>query len=395
MSHHRRSRSLLRHTALVVAVFVVGCLWCQGGTAAESDPYYPWLHPPARDATVPLNRMIQQRLDLGLSELNRWHRKHALSCRDAAARMVSTLDDTAMHYVWGGTRSWRLPTSPASRTEYDERLRPQSTYRYAPLLPAGSLVPLDPALRVGIFLFGTDKIGHFFTDGLRYFDKYLEERARGASEQEAVRAAVVLGVVEESNTLGLGVSGIFSFGDLQANDRGFRFFRELCEGPEPKLYLHHGRWVLREPFAIERFVDACWDEGWNTSAYGQREGPAILRAIQELCPRWRSPVVEARRARYRQTLCHSRSRPILAELLRAGVIPDPAPWSIDRICPPQKATSVVEPSDGLRREAIEHRSSAAGVPSQSGGASVVAKAKPDEASVQAISVVDSQAMHGP
>jgi hypothetical protein len=200
-------------------------------------------------------------------------------------------------------------------------------------------MPLDPAVRVGDVLFGTDKIGHFFTNGLRYFDRYIEVRAAGGSEDEAVRAAVISGVVEESNTLGLGVSGIFSYADLQANDRGLRFFRELCEGDDRLLVEKDGRWSLRAPFAIERYVDPCWDESWNTNAFLPREGPAVLRGIEELCPHWTTAGVRERRMSYERMLCHSRSRPILDELRAAGLIPDPAEWAIDDVCRQKRTLS--------------------------------------------------------
>lgn len=313
---------------LVLAVALVAA---SGARAAETDPYYAWFRPPA-DSTRQIDAVVNGRLAFGLAELNRNERAANLSCRDAAAAIVRPLADTAMHFVWGGVRSWGISYAPSTRTEYANGLRPTSTYRYALLLPMGSLVPLDPAVRVGDVLFGTDKIGHFFTNGLRYFDRYLQARAAGQSEEEAVRAAVILGVLEESNLLGLGVSGIFSYADLHANDRGFRFFRELCEGSDPVLVVIDGHWRLRRPFAIERYIDPCWDESWNTSGFGPREGAAVLRAIEELCPRWSATIVQERRTLYRQNMCHSRSRPVLEELMRDGLIPDPSPWAIDAVC---------------------------------------------------------------
>jgi hypothetical protein len=318
-----------------------------GALGAETDPHYAWLRPPS-DSTRLIDAMINDRLQFGLREVNRGANATSLSCRDAAARMTSPLQDTAMHFVFGGTRSWGISTAPASSTEYADELRHISSYRYALLFPFGSLVPLDPAVRVGDILFGTDKLGHFFTNGLRYFDRYLAVRASGQSEAEAVRAAVILGVLEESSFLGLGVSGIFSYADLHANDRGLRFFRELCSGPTPELRVVEGRWTLRRPFSIARYVDPCWDESWNTSAFSTLEGDAVRRAIEELCPRWSTPRVIERRAVYRRQVCHSRSRPILDELLRDGLVPDPSPWSIDAICaaskkPPSFASKSQDP----------------------------------------------------
>lgn len=326
----------------VALSLAIGALASHPVLGAETDPYYAWLHPP-RDASPMLDRMVNARLARGLSEINRQASRARITCRDAAATMASTLGDTAMHFVWGGVRSWDVWRSPQTRTEYEDVFRRESVYRYALLFPVGSMVPLDPAVRVGDVLLGTDKIGHFFTNGLRYFDRYLEVLATGVGEREAVRAAVMVGVLEEANRLGMGVSGIFSYADLHANDRGFAFYRALCEGPEPELVFDGGRWALRAAFSFERWVDPCWDEGWNPSAFAAREAPPVRRAIEELCPRWRHPRVQERRARYRAMACTSDSAPVLEELIARALIPDPGPWNADSICGMRSTAPAVPP----------------------------------------------------
>jgi hypothetical protein len=292
----------------LIAIFVL----CASLAGAETDPYYAWFHPP-RDSTAAINRAINRALDDGLSEVNR---APPASCRDAAASITAPLGRTAAWFFAGSTRAWGVDHSPRNNREYANRFRRESVYRDAPLFPFGSLVPLDPTVRVGDILFGTDKIGHFFTNGLRYYDRYL---ATGS-----VSAATETGVAEENGGLGVAVSSVFSYADLQANDRGLAFFRELCEGGGLRR-TDSGGWLLARPFDIARFVDPCWDEGYNASSFAGMSEQPIKDAIVAMCPRWRSDrsVVERRRAY---------ARIMAARGLRCIAIEGPPRTSVADLC---------------------------------------------------------------
>jgi hypothetical protein len=79
-------------------------------------------------------------------------------------------------------------------------------------------------------------------------------------------------------------------------------------------------------------VNPCWDESYSPSAFTAMEAPAITRALEETCPRWQSRSVQSRRARYRAVGCHSRTHELTAALVAKGELPNPAEWSIDRVC---------------------------------------------------------------
>ncbi|MDP2342747.1 MAG: hypothetical protein Q8O67_17455 [Deltaproteobacteria bacterium] len=322
----------MRAAAVVVVVVVVVLGFAAGARAAETDPYYAWFAPP-QDGTAALNTVINERLERGLAEVNA--SSPPLSCERAARAMVAPLAQTAWWFFVSEMRLWDVDRVPHDDAGYSD-LRAVGTYRSAPLLPFGKFVPVDPAVRVGDVLFGTDKLGHFFTNGPRYLDRYRSALAGGADVAAAEAAAVRLGVAQELGWLGMGVSGVFSYGDLEANWRGFLFFRDLCASPPssttPRLIRRDERWSLSAPFDIAAVVSPCWDESFATSAFAPQEREPVRRAVLSLCKRWQRPDIQERRRRYRERGCAGRHQLLLASLIGAGEAPDPRPWSIDSLC---------------------------------------------------------------
>lgn len=106
---------------------------------------------------------------------------------------------------------------------YREHLR-RSVYR-RPSFPY--VLPLSPTIRIGEVRFGLDKFGHLFGFGRRYYKHYLRRRARGDSEEEALRTAVRRGLQQERLFVGGWADGVFSYGDLEANFQGMELARAL------------------------------------------------------------------------------------------------------------------------------------------------------------------------
>lgn len=329
-------RRLAVAVGLVVAVVAAGA--ASDAHAAETDPYWAWLTPP-EDGTAALNTAINERLEVGLAAVNALPASASLSCTQAARGLVAPLAPTALWYFVSDMQTWDVDHVPRDDAGYAV-LKEQGTYRYAPLSPLGKLVRVDPTVRVGDVLFGTDKLGHFFTNGLRYLDRFDNAVAAGQTIGEAELAAVRLGIAQEKGWLGMGVCGVFSYADLEANWRGLLFFRELC-APERamttttsqvQLVLRDGRWTLTRSFDIATFVDPCWDEAFATSAFAPAEQVPVRRAITELCPRWQRPDILERRRAYRERGCPARHQQLLTPLIVAGEAPDATPWSIDVLC---------------------------------------------------------------
>jgi hypothetical protein len=296
--------------------------------AAESDPYFAWRAAPA-DSAAAVDRAVNAALRKGLQRTTR-----SMTCREAAQTITAPLSTTAQYYFLGPVRRWRVdvvPRDAAGRAA----LAQVSVYRDAPLFPFGHAIPLDPTMNVDGVLVGTDKLGHFFNNGLRSYDRYREALTSRGDERAAWRAAALLGVEEEAGWLGMGVCGVFSFADIHANLAGLRFYRALCDEGELVLGEEHG-WHLTTPFRIARFVDPCWDESFATSAFAPSEHAALDAALPAVCVLFESDAVRARRATYARRGCAREASAVLDALVAERAAPDPSRWSVDAVCGGQR-----------------------------------------------------------
>ncbi len=324
-------------------LLVASALLSLSAAGAESDPYWAWRQPPD-DATEGLDRAINRELVRGLADVNA---RRPATCREAARLLTAPLHITSDHFFRSAVRRWpvdRSPRRPIERTPWSDwpegkelAARPRgsefdrrSIYRSTPLFPFGHLVPLDPTLSVDGVLLGPDKIGHFFTNGFRSWERALDARAAGADVDEALRAALLYGVDEEKGWLGLGIDGIFSYADLHAASAGMRFFDALCGGG--LVHDDDGGWSLSGWFSLAAWVDPCWDESFATNAFADREAEAVQTATLEVCPLLKDPAVQARRSRYRARGCNAATASLLSSFVREGLAPSSAPWDVDNLC---------------------------------------------------------------
>jgi hypothetical protein len=322
--------------ARVILVVIAGAPLLQSRSvrAAETEPHYGWQHPPA-DGSAAIDAAVNARMQAALHDLNARPDRARLPCSDVALAVTAPLWATAGWYFVGLTRSWRLDVRPASATEYVDDFLPVSTYRDAHLWPFGKFVPFDPAVRTGDVVFGTDKLGHLFTNGARAYRRYVRALNDGEPMDEAEQLAWMVGVNEEHGILGRWASGIFSFADLEANASGLRLHRALCEGPAPGLTFVDGRWRQR-PFAIATWVTPCFDEAFEPSAYPEDDRDAVQTSIRALCPRFLREDVQQRWQALRTRGCDDNRgwRRLRARLLAHNAVPDPLPFDIARLCGP-------------------------------------------------------------
>jgi hypothetical protein len=319
----------------VVVVVVVVVVDARSARAAETEPHYGWQHPP-RDGAAAIDDAVNARIGAALHDVNTRADRAQLACSDVALAVTAPLWATAGWYFVGLTRSWHLDTRPASATEYVDEFLPVSSYRDAHLWPFGKFVPFDPAVRVDDVVFGTDKLGHLFTNGARDYRRYLSARSDGDSVDDAERRALLVGVDEEHAILGQWASGIFSFADIEANASGLRFHRSLCEGPDPGLRFVDDAWRIRR-FSIAAWVTPCFDEAFEPSAYAPGDRDAVQKDIRALCPRWRRDDVQQRWQALRARGCDDNYgwRTLRATLLQQRAVPDPRPFDIALLCAAQ------------------------------------------------------------
>lgn len=140
-------------------------------------------------------------------------------------------------------------------------------------------------IKVNGSLVGTDKLGHFFSQGFKYYRRHLE----GWPVARVLR----WGRLGERWIFGQATTGVFSNADLVANYEGFLFYRSLFEdgvvapGKPAIVAWREGRPVLQRPFDWRDHVNDYWDEALNPSWFSGTLQRHMDRALHELCPEYR------------------------------------------------------------------------------------------------------------
>jgi len=150
-----------------------------------------------------------------------------------------------------------------------------------------SLFGTGRTIRVNNQLIGTDKIGHFISQGRKYYRRY---RKSGSEEQAAERAAFT-----ERAIFGRMSNGVYSNADLVANYEGHRFYRSLFEdgiipGKAAILRWENDGWAIQRGFDWADHVNAYWDEALNNNHYDGLLYKYMHETFIAMCPEyWVNP----------------------------------------------------------------------------------------------------------
>ena len=144
-------------------------------------------------------------------------------------------------------------------------------------------------IRVNDQLIGTDKLGHFVSQGRKYWLRYR----RFESEERSARQ----GAHAEFMVFGQLSNGNFSNADLVSNYEGQRFFRSLFEDnivPGKPAILRWGDdgWVIQRDFDWADHVNEYWDEALNVNHFDALLRPYMKRRLKSYCPQyWQDPAL--------------------------------------------------------------------------------------------------------
>ncbi len=161
-----------------------------------------------------------------------------------------------------------------------------SVYRNLPpfntmLMSIGeSLFNFGNVIHQGRLLIGTDKFGHFFDEGHRF---YGDLKPDGSNLDEVLTTSEST----EDGVYGRAVGGIKSYADLVANYHGMHFWSEILQSKfkQDRRYLKclNNQWVQVRQFDFGDYINAAWDEGINCSEYQSAEYEnAVFYTILEL-----------------------------------------------------------------------------------------------------------------
>lgn len=297
--------------------------------ALETDNYLTW-DKNLPDSTADVNKLIQDQIEDVLSKTSP---KQDISCKQITFRIANRFKTTPgkklfENYIQDNLSEKMYPSNPYYLQESIFR----NTSRFY-LSRSG----LSPNLHANGIYFGVDKLSHFGSTGRRYLKHYLKKLKKGYSPEEAEKSAIRLGLSNELRILGLWPSGVFSYGDVEANYQGFLFYKKLCLD-EKDTYLEKagGSWKLAKIPDIRDYVSPYWDETFNHSFLGHGMWNVTSKIIKaEYCSLRSSEIVVNRFKLYSERIHTSNSLTYVKELQSLGhkLAPDPSETqSIQKLC---------------------------------------------------------------
>jgi len=141
------------------------------------------------------------------------------------------------------------------------------------------------SFRVNGVILGTDKFGHFFSQGLKY---YKREQRDWSSDSLLKRGAFA-----ERWLFGLFTTGVYANADLVANYEGMLFYKGLfndniVKGKHALIGWDGDRPYMQRSFTWRDHINDYWDEALNPSFVVDSLKKHLLPAIANLCGEYRS-----------------------------------------------------------------------------------------------------------
>ncbi len=226
-----------------------------------------------KDATYPLNRLIQSEIEDVVELWQGRERNDTELAFDIASRFsrrqleVWGIDSPHVESYSSGHNSIYGNVSPfIALIQYSKGLSPT--------------VSID-----GVHL-GLDKLTHFFGVG----GLYLYVAKQYESMEKGERAAIEFGKKVERTYWGTMATGVYSNADMVANYEGFRFLRGLFtdntvpEKPALLVWEEDGP-HLQRTFDIRDYVNDYWNEVFNPNSFSATISSQIIQSLEDLCDR--------------------------------------------------------------------------------------------------------------
>lgn len=175
-------------------------------------------------------------------------------------------------------------------------------------------------IKVGATEIGTDKLGHFFTEGFSYFV---------VSDQlhRSIESSLLFGEWSESVYFGAQTTGVYSFADLTANFQGLRFWNRVLgiqpdplsgQTPSPYVVCVKKQWHVAETFHWADYVDSAWDESINCPLLRDEE---LLGSVRKQGVQCRVNQLPAKKyGKYSDRLLNASGHGVVPEQLQPEVI---------------------------------------------------------------------------
>lgn len=177
---------------------------------------------------------------------------------------------------------WAMNSDEVDRLQLD---RHDSIYQGHPFWATrvAGLFGVGPTIKLNGVLVGSDKLGHFLSQGRKFYRRYL----RMGDEREAAERSAYT----ERALFGQMTTGVYSNADLVANYEGFLFYLSLFEDDvipgKPAILRWEGdHWIIQRPFTWADHVNAYWDESINANHYDKLLRPHMMERLRTFCPEY-------------------------------------------------------------------------------------------------------------
>jgi hypothetical protein len=320
----------LKHLNTQIACYLSATLWLLASVsvqALETDQFYAW-GKPIEDSTHYLNAWVRLQIQDVLDTRVNGKR------RDCQA-VINLVQKRLQNSIYQPIELWINSTDLVDRVprgieEYRDYRKSYLLSKTVPLDTARGLLP-SPTIAVGRIRIGSDKLAHFFSEGWWYYQWWQKHQDKFSGD-ELQRKLLQYGVELEWWVQGKLLTGVISAADMEANYQGFIFYRQLCGGDEPLLYMQDGGWHFSAAFDISSYVSPEWDESWNANIYSKLRWKGIRETMAGYCPMLQGEWVQQQRAYYAELDTQTPTEDLLDELSTAGELPDRGPFDITSVC---------------------------------------------------------------
>lgn len=240
------------------------------GLGYETDQFHNRLEP-INDSTVVLNQQVNQTIEATVREWN-------------GPRNDSRFVDRIFHAIGGyhwvdKIEKWAMKSDEVDRLTTPRRDSIYSGHPFWATRVIG-VFGVGPTIEVNGQLIGSDKLGHFLSQGRKYYYRFLKFQDEGqAAERSAFTERAIFGQL---------TTGVYSNADLVANYEGYLFYRSLfedniIEGKPAIVRWENDGWVIQRPFTWADHVNAYWDEALNVNHFDDILYPYMKERLIGFC----------------------------------------------------------------------------------------------------------------
>ena len=253
----------MMHRGLLLLALLASSLIATHTLAAETDNFHG--RDPARvaDSLRPLDAFVNTALDEALARANEKPGCPADGIHKAIKEKLGAMPFGQAENFADEDKSVARVVVPKGQNIYTKK---------GTLWDSLAVPSCSPMIRLSGKWTGTDKLGHFFSEG---FDYYV--RGKG-SALDAYR----YGSNTEKGLFGSETTGVRSYADLAANASGFSFYNEVLGGQSPYFECRGGRFTrTSRRFSWKDYISEAWDEAINCSKFTPEMEALVLANLSD------------------------------------------------------------------------------------------------------------------